>query len=277
MRSYHDGMASWTWQYPFHYAPLIRDLLCVEPAAMDTTFSLGAPLSPFEQLMAVLPSESHRSLLAEYCFQFVNDDTLQSFKDRMLCPRRYFIDTNYHLICKKAVPLLPFVDVEQFKALLDDIECSIKESAMRLPMTDREQRRNSLLCGRIFRYDREKATEKLKLEGPLSFGAFPDVVSCIRIAPTDDVQFVPKPLPGARWTIPGFPNLKHFPFSTALKQLGLRAFGAESAYKTMVISSRNQLDRVAEPQIEDFAASIAVQPTVFIDWPYFVEAKVSTL
>lgn len=227
--------------------------------------------------MVVLPIKCHKSLMAEYCFQFLNDPMMESFKERILCPLRYFLDTNYHLICKKVVPLLPFVDPIGFKALLNDIEASIKENAMKLPMTDREQRRNQLLCGRIFRYDREKATEKLKLEGPLTFGIFPDVVSCIRIAPkspNDDIRFIPRPLPGARYTIPGFPSLKHFPFTTSLKQLGLRAFGVESPYKTLVISSRNQLDRVSEPQIEDFAASIAVQPTVFINWPYFVEAKV---
>ena len=57
---YHRGVASWTWYYPHHYAPMVSDMTDV--ASVDVALEYGEPFLPFEQLLAVLPSASHKLL-----------------------------------------------------------------------------------------------------------------------------------------------------------------------------------------------------------------------
>lgn len=54
------GVASWTWFYPFHYAPMCSDMTNI--AATNVHFAPGQPFLPFEQLLAVLPAASCRLL-----------------------------------------------------------------------------------------------------------------------------------------------------------------------------------------------------------------------
>ena len=57
-------MASWTWYYPHHYAPMVSDM--TDAASVDATLHYGEPFLPFEQLLAVLPSASHKLLPAPF-------------------------------------------------------------------------------------------------------------------------------------------------------------------------------------------------------------------
>lgn len=45
---------SWTWYYPYHFAPFAADFEDVKNMKID--FSLGQPFKPFEQLMGVFPA-----------------------------------------------------------------------------------------------------------------------------------------------------------------------------------------------------------------------------
>eukprot|EP01083_Nonionella_stella_P148908 472166_1 len=267
LRYYYFGCVSWEWSYKYHYAPLLGDLARNIKKTMPHHFKLGVPLAPFEELLVVLPSESHLHLLPEYCFQFRNASRFASF----LASNRavsILIDTNYHLMCRRALPLLPFIDIHALKRTLYSIERAKKHNFESLPMTDKEEKRNTLLNGRIFRYDREKATEELTLRGPLSFGVFADVVSCIRKKDDSDkrnVKWRARPLRGARLMIPGFPCFgAYLKYSWCIKQIGLRAFGFDSSYETLTINITGDKGKKAYDGMQ----------TVFIDWPYLVEAKV---
>jgi hypothetical protein len=56
---YYQGVASWKWFFPYHYAPLNCDL--VDLASMQPfDFDLGQPYSPLEQLLGVLPAASSK-------------------------------------------------------------------------------------------------------------------------------------------------------------------------------------------------------------------------
>lgn len=55
---YYKGCISWSWFYPFHYGPMLSDLTDLPRMFEEISFELGAPLSPFEQLMGCLPPAS---------------------------------------------------------------------------------------------------------------------------------------------------------------------------------------------------------------------------
>ena len=59
---YYDGVCSWSWFYPHHYAPYVSDIR--DFASLDLHFELGQPFLPYEQLLGVLPAAS-RALLPE--------------------------------------------------------------------------------------------------------------------------------------------------------------------------------------------------------------------
>jgi hypothetical protein len=61
---YYRGVASWTWFYPHHYAPMISDLTALD--AFDVAFEPGAPFLPFQQLLSVLPAASCQHLPPPY-------------------------------------------------------------------------------------------------------------------------------------------------------------------------------------------------------------------
>ena len=61
---YYRGVASWTWFYPHHYAPMISDMVAIQE--LEVAFQLGQPFLPFQQLLGVLPSASFKLLPEPY-------------------------------------------------------------------------------------------------------------------------------------------------------------------------------------------------------------------
>jgi 5'-3' exoribonuclease 1 len=52
---YYNGVCSWSWFYPHHYAPYISDI-CSFSKNLDLNFDMGKAFLPFQQLLAVLPA-----------------------------------------------------------------------------------------------------------------------------------------------------------------------------------------------------------------------------
>ena len=53
---YHQGCGSWTWFYPYLYAPLASDLVGL--GELKAHFEPGRPFTPLMQLLSVLPPQS---------------------------------------------------------------------------------------------------------------------------------------------------------------------------------------------------------------------------
>lgn len=101
---YYNGVPSWSWFYPFHYAPYISDIKDFSDFAIE--FELSQPFLPFEQLMGVLPAAS-KKLLPEP-FQRLMTDQSSPIID--FYPSQFALDLNGKQQDWEAVVKIPFID-----------------------------------------------------------------------------------------------------------------------------------------------------------------------
>ena len=85
-------MASWNWYFPHHYAPMVSDMTDI--AGVDISFDYGEPFRPFEQLLAVLPSASHKLLPVPFTVRLFDP----GISANRLC------GTGVCVVCSKATP-----------------------------------------------------------------------------------------------------------------------------------------------------------------------------
>eukprot|EP01054_Gregarina_sp_Poly1_P000668 Gregarina_sp_Poly_1__667@NODE_115_length_13858_cov_166_056486_g102_i0_p1_GENE_NODE_115_length_13858_cov_166_056486_g102_i0NODE_115_length_13858_cov_166_056486_g102_i0_p1_ORF_typecomplete_len1479_score250_58XRN_N/PF03159_18/7_1e79XRN_M/PF17846_1/8_8e76SH3_12/PF18129_1/7_1e03SH3_12/PF18129_1/1_3e07LPD22/PF18834_1/5_3e02LPD22/PF18834_1/1_3_NODE_115_length_13858_cov_166_056486_g102_i055619997 len=153
MLYYFDGVPSWSWFYPFHYAPYVRDLICFLKPRVGTykpSFTLGKPFKPFQQLMAVLPPLS-ASLIPNIYRPLMNENSaIHDFY-----PEDFAVDREGVKVTWGGVTLLPFIDEDRLIAEMDQIDNESNN------LSDDEKLRNSE--GNIYVYRRDK----LKVSSPL--------------------------------------------------------------------------------------------------------------
>ena len=125
---YFQGCPSWTWYYPYHYAPFAQDFEGL--AEMSIDFHKGKPFRPYEQLMGVMPAASNHTIPAVFHPLMTSDDSpIKEFY-----PEDFEVDLNGKKFAWQGVALLPFIDE---KRLLDAM-------ATKYPLlTEDEHRRNA--------------------------------------------------------------------------------------------------------------------------------------
>ena len=104
---YLQGCASWSWYYPYHYAPFAADF--VDLARLEIKFEKGEPFHPYEQLMSVMPAASNHTIPDVFHSLMTDEDSpIIEFY-----PEDFPIDMNGKKWAWQGVALLPFIDAQK--------------------------------------------------------------------------------------------------------------------------------------------------------------------
>lgn len=115
MKYYYEGVQSWKWYYPFHYAPFASDLRNIERFQQDVKkFELSTPFNPVEQLMAVLPSDSSHAIpkASRWLMSDIESPIIDFY------PTEVPVDPNGKAMPWLWVVLLPFIDEDRLLAAM---------------------------------------------------------------------------------------------------------------------------------------------------------------
>uniref|UniRef100_A0A674PMA7 5'-3' exoribonuclease 1 n=1 Tax=Takifugu rubripes TaxID=31033 RepID=A0A674PMA7_TAKRU len=156
---YYHGVQSWSWYYPYHYAPFLSDIKNV--AELKLTFDLGKPFMPFQQLLAVLPAAS-MELLPEAYRHLMNSENSPIIE---YYPHDFKTDLNGKQQEWEAVVLIPFIDERCLLAAMEPWNHQL---------TKQERSRNCHTECAVYSYDPE-ADFKYSSTLPQ---LFPDIIRC---------------------------------------------------------------------------------------------------
>lgn len=131
LQYYHEGVGSWGWYYPSHYAPLGSDL--VNLASLKIQFDKGRPYTPMMQLLNVLPPQSSKMLPEPYRELMMSEASPL----RQYYPAEFESDRNGKQNVWESVVLIPFIDEEDLISAI----CSFDH---RSALTMEERLRNVL-------------------------------------------------------------------------------------------------------------------------------------
>merc|ERR1719162_2602442 len=115
---YYQGCKSWTWFYPYHYAPFASDLIgCATLKCGDIDyFQTGTPFMPFQQLMSVLPPVSAQEAGIPKMMVELMKQPFSPLID--FYPVDFGLDLNGKRFTWQAVILLPFIDEPRLVRIL---------------------------------------------------------------------------------------------------------------------------------------------------------------
>lgn len=183
MHYYFHGPSSWSWYFPFHYAPLAEDLaifLQEGNLKRGVEYQLGEPFTPVAQLMAVLPSRSR------HCVPAAVRPLMTSAVSSPLAafyPDDFELDLNGAKFLWKAVALLPFIDEHLLLSELRKIEHTFNEE---------EQERNSRGNEYVFVHARSNVGQQMVAQVyQQQFGGGEAGLRAVRRLTTSDIQSTP--------------------------------------------------------------------------------------
>uniref|UniRef100_A0AAX7UGA1 5'-3' exoribonuclease 1 n=1 Tax=Astatotilapia calliptera TaxID=8154 RepID=A0AAX7UGA1_ASTCA len=251
---YYHGVQSWSWYYPYHYAPYLSDIRNV--SGLKLTFEHGQPFMPFQQLLAVLPAAS-MELLPE-CYRHLM--TSESSAIIEYYPLDFKTDLNGKQQEWEAVVLIPFIDERCLLAAME--ACNRK-------LTKEEKARNCHTECAVYSYDREM---DFAYASPLP-QLFPDIVHSH--IPMDawqvSLDHVSKPVDRSALYFCGFPTLQHIKHKFYKKKGGVVVFQQSSRGENMLLDILPNQE--GETTCDDVAAQV-LGKSVFVNWPHLEEARI---
>lgn len=256
---YYHGVQSWSWYYPYHYAPFLSDIRRI--AGLKLTFDLEKPFMPFQQLLAVLPAASKELLPESYRHLMTSEDSpiIEYY------PVDFKTDLNGKQQEWEAVVLIPFIDERCLLAAMEPYNHR---------MTKEEKARNRHTECAVYSYDHEADfTYPSNLPH-----LFPDIVHCHvrKIDIPMDAWHVPLDHVSRRFDrsalyFCGFPTLQHIKHKFFKKKSGVVVFQQSSRGENMMLDILPSQD--GEPVCADVAAEV-LGKSVFVHWPHLEEARI---
>ncbi|XP_044075764.1 5'-3' exoribonuclease 1 isoform X2 [Siniperca chuatsi] len=256
---YYHGVQSWSWYYPYHYAPFLSDIRNI--SGLKLTFDLGKPFLPFQQLLAVLPAASMELLPESYRHLMTSENSpiIEYY------PLDFKTDLNGKQQEWEAVVLIPFIDERCLLAAMEP--CNQK-------LTKEEKARNCHTECAVYSYDHEiDCTYNSTLPH-----LFPDIIHChVRKAhiPMDAWQVpldhVSRPVDRSALYFCGFPTLQHIRHKFFKKKSGVVVFQQSSRGENMILDILP--GQGGEAVCDDVAAQV-LGKSVFVNWPHLEEARI---
>jgi 5'-3' exoribonuclease 1 len=223
---YIKGCVSWTWYYPYNYGPMLIDMVGCQAKNEKIKFDLGAPFTPFQQLLGCLPPASSRLLPKPYQYLMLNDAS----PVKHFYPLDFGVDQDGKKNPWEAVVLLPFIDEKE----LMSAEKSLCDPGK---LSGPERRRNDFGSILLYHYEPTETGTYLSCNPSIGLEDLKQCNSkCINITPNHGpgAAFLPKLVEGTKIPAPGFPSLGVLRVaSVTTSAIKLNVFGSDSRYRTM--------------------------------------------
>ncbi|XP_042734269.1 5'-3' exoribonuclease 1 isoform X1 [Lagopus leucura] len=258
---YYHGVQSWSWYYPYHYAPYLSDIRNI--SELKIQFELGKPFMPFEQLLAVLPAASKDLLPRCYQHLMVSQDSpiIEYY------PLDFKTDLNGKQQEWEAVVLIPFIDEKRLLEAMESCNKCLKEE---------EKQRNVHSACLMYWYDKDAEFQYMS-PWPEKFPSIERCHTRYKMIPLDAWQVeithnkITKINKSALYFC-GFPTLKHIKHKFYLKKSGVQVFQQSSHGENMMLEILT--DENSKEQTVENVASLVLGKVVFVNWPHLEEARV---
>eukprot|EP01113_Clastostelium_recurvatum_P022409 TRINITY_DN2672_c0_g1_i1.p1 TRINITY_DN2672_c0_g1~~TRINITY_DN2672_c0_g1_i1.p1 ORF type:complete len:1529 (-),score=543.78 TRINITY_DN2672_c0_g1_i1:58-4644(-) len=297
LQYYYHGPPSWRWFYGHHFAPLSVDVSLHRFFPVNFNFSsdVGAPFTPFQQLLGVLPPSSADLLPA----------ALRPLMLDSASPIASFYPPSYRFIPDhrgrswKDIAMIPFVDEDKLVDAIKKINLDGLSSA--------EKARNAFGPSLKFSHSASSlaGTPGYQAFGSQHFEGLPSHTAPVNVkvepAPTVKIFTLRDPavLSGEakkgerQFPVPppyGFPTFHTLPFVSELRKNEVNVFGAPSRYENLIVrltagyhnANNPAASKSADPtllkkmaQDEDGFARQIIGTQASVGWPYHREGIIA--
>ncbi len=265
---YYDGVPSWKWYYPYHYAPLVSDLICT--TSFDFSFDRGTPFPPLCQLLAVLSPLSYKLLPKPYADLM----TSPTSPLKELYPLDFEIDREGTKNPWEGVVILPFID--------EDILFACVNKISPLSLSPEELSRNEFSSAMHFQYNSKTRhpthVSTMSLYAPISkccCGGRPSRITDTDSGPPlyNHFHLMADTGTGVR-APPLFPSLFWLPTDCRLDSAPVNLFGYPTRRPSLVLEILSSLPETSKDLDLQALADELLGKSVFVGYPYCREGLV---